>query len=238
VAATTAVPDRPPGRADLAIAGALCIALIVVLGVIAVALGVILRPIAIVAGAIGWVLAFALRTPVILLAIRLRGSPERAQPIIVGASGPAEETVRLVVLLAIGRTVSDAVSIGLGWAGIEVLYSLVNGIALMQLATRTDAEADRAKAFLPSQSMLSANAPWWGVVERAWASFLHLGFTLSVAAQPILFIGTAIVHSLTNLGFLRVMRQRGLATAELAGLVVGVIVLGIGIWLAGGLPPS
>ncbi len=181
------------------------------------------------AGAGGWLLALILRTPIGLVGMKVTGSTERTQGWVVASSGPLEEAVRLAVLLLVGRDLSTALWIGLGWASIEVLYAIANGFALAALAERTDPEAEQAKAMLPP-SAFSGTGPLWGVVERAWASALHIGFTLILAAMPLAVLVTAPVHSLVNVAALRLMERRGLLVVSLAGLVVGAAALGIG-WL-------
>lgn len=179
------------------------------------------------AGAGGWVLALLLRAPVGLLGMHLAGSPERAQRWVVASSGPLEEAVRLAVLLLVGRELGTALWIGLGWATIEVLYSIGNGFAVAALAERTDPEAERARAMLPPAA-LSSSSPLWGVVERAWASALHIGFTLMLAAVPLLVVVTAPLHTAINVGVLWLARRRGLLVVTVAGVVLAAAVLAIG----------
>ena len=88
------------------------------------------------AGAAGWLVALLLRTPIGLVGIRITGSTERTQNWVTASSGPLEEGVRLSALLLVGRELSTALWIGLGWAAIEVLYAIVNGFALAALALR------------------------------------------------------------------------------------------------------
>jgi hypothetical protein len=185
---------------------------------------------ALVAGAAGWVVALLLRAPVGLVGVRITGSPERAQRWVVASSGPLEESVRLAVLLLVGRDLGTALWIGLGWAAIEVLYAIANGFAIEALSRRTDPEAERARALLPPAAV-SASGPWWGVVERIWATALHLGFTLVLAAVPALVVVTAAVHSAINVAFLWLARHRGPLLTTLAGLAAGGAVLLAGLWL-------
>jgi hypothetical protein len=182
------------------------------------------------AGAAGWLLALLLRAPVGLLGMHLAGSPERAQRWVVASSGPLEEAVRLAVLLLVGRDLGTALWIGLGWASIEVLYSIGNGFAMAALAERTDPEAEQARALLPPAA-LSSSSPLWGVVERAWASALHIGFTLMLAAVPLLVLLTAPLHTAINVGVLWLVRRRGLPLVTVAGIVTAGAVLGIGWFL-------
>jgi hypothetical protein len=181
------------------------------------------------AGAAGWLLALVLRTPVGLVGMKVTGSTETTQAWVVASSGPLEEATRLAVLLLVGRDLSTALWVGLGWASIEVLYAIANGFALAALAERTDPEAERAKAMLPPSAMGGA-APLWGVVERAWASALHIGFTLILAALPLAVLLTAPVHSLVNVAALRLARNRGMVAVSIAGIALGAATLGIG-WL-------
>lgn len=182
------------------------------------------------AGAAGWFVALLLRTPVGLAGLRITRSPERTQRWLVASSGPLEEAVRLAVLLLIGRDLSTALWVGLGWASIEVLYSMVNGFAIAVLAERTDPEAEQAKAMLPP-SAFSSSGPLWGVVERAWASALHIGFTLVLAAAPMAVLVTAPLHTLVNVGALRLLKERSIALVSVAGLLVGALVLAVGFAL-------
>ena len=176
-----------------------------------------------VAGALGWLIALVLRTPVGLVGFRITGSTERAQRWVVASSGPLEESLRLAVLLLIGRDLATALWVGIGWATIEVLYAIGNGFAVEQLSRRTDPDAEAARAMLPPAA-LAASGPWWGVAERAWASALHIGFTLMLAAVPFLVIVTAGVHSAVNVAFLWLVRHRGMALTTAAGIATGAAV--------------
>ena len=185
---------------------------------------------ALLAGAAGWIVALVLRAPVGLLGVRVTRSNERAQRWVVASSGPLEESVRLAVLLLVGRDLGTALWIGLGWAAIEVVYAIVNGFAVEALSRRTDPEAERARALLPPAA-LSGSAPWWGVAERFWATALHIGFTLILAAIPVLVVVTAAVHSAINVAFLWLVGHRGLLLTTLAGLATGGGILVLGLWL-------
>lgn len=224
-------PDAAVLRRQLVLAIPFVIAVPIVLGLIAVALGIELRVGALLVGALGWFIALVLRAPVAVVALRSRPDRTSSQEIITASSGPLEEVVRLVAVLLIGRDVDTAFSIGLGWAAIEVLYSIVNGFAVTALAGRTDPEAEQARQLLPPAA-LSASGAWWGVVERVWASLLHIGFTLIVAAQPVLVIATAIVHSATNLVLMRELRAgRSIAVVNAGGAMLAATVLVVGILL-------
>lgn len=196
----------------------------IALGAVAVAVGVTLEPLAILAGLVGWSLALVLRAPVAVGADRLVGR-ERARRAVVLASGPAEELVRLAAILILGPSVPIAVSLGLGWAAVEAVYALVNGAAVLALLGRDDPEAERVRAMLPSDAMTSPSAPLWGIVERVWASVLHIGFTLLVAAAPPLVLATTVAHSATNVAFVRLARVWPLARVQLAGAAWALVVL-------------
>jgi hypothetical protein len=181
-------------------------------------------------GAAGWLIAFLLRTPVGLIATRTGGSEDRAQSIVVLSSGPLEEGVRLVAVLLVGRDLATALWLGLGWASIEVLFAIVNGLALAGLSERTDPEAERVRALLP-KTAFDSSAAAWGVVERAWASALHIGFTLVIAWAPIAVLLTAPVHSAVNIGFLRAAKRYPVAIVSISGAVVGAAFLAVGVLL-------
>jgi YhfC intramembrane metalloprotease len=147
-------------------------------------------------------------------------------PWIVAASGPCEEGTRLVVLLLVGRTFPIALSVGLGWTAIEVVYTIVNGLAVASLLGRTDEKARQAQALLTSlyttrglTNMLTPSAPFLGVMERISASALHIGFTLLLAWQPLLVLATIPLHSATNFIALRLLRRSAVLTEVVVALI-------------------
>ena len=112
---------------------------------------------------------------------------------------------------------------------------MVQAVAMAQLMGRTDEKALQARAALAAQGMdrATADAPVVaGAIERISASALHIGFTLLLAAQPLLVLLTIPAHSLTNLISLRLMRRSlfwmevFLALAGIAALVAGGFVFG------------
>ena len=185
-----------------------------------------------IAGALGWMIALALRTPVILAAARILGSPQRAMPVIIAASGPAEETVRVIAVLLLGRDPLTALWLGLGWATIEVAYTYVNVLAVAQLVARNDPKSQQALEMLPPIA-LSAQSPWWSAVERAGVTALHIGFTLIVAVVPILFLLTAVIHSAFNLGITNIAKKWSFVAIEGTVCLIGAVVLVVGLVMAG-----
>lgn len=181
-------------------------------------------------GALGWVGALFLRGPLAAILSQTMKDDERVKTLIVGSSGPIEEGVRLVLLLWIGRSFSDAAAIGIGWAAVEVVYTVVTGFITLSLMRRTDPEAMEARKLLEAQGMIRETGPWLGIVERIGATALHIGFTFIVAWRPVAAIGTAILHSATNMTLIRTFRERPVAT-ELALLAGGLAVFAIGIAL-------
>lgn len=183
-------------------------------------------------GALGWWLALILRLPLIL-ALKDK-PPERSKTPIILASGPAEELVRLGLLLWLGMNLDTAFSLALGWAGLEVVYAIVQGFALVQLSRRHDDKAEEAKALLRLQGMdqaLQASAPFWGIAERFSANAIHLAFTLLLLASPFLVVLTAPLHSGMNLLFMRMLR-RSLPATQLALMALAALLLLLSLWLA------
>ncbi|HET8907637.1 MAG TPA: hypothetical protein VFN11_11800 [Ktedonobacterales bacterium] len=192
--------------------------------------GVSLSWLAIGAGALGWYVAFVLRTPVVLIARLALRTPERMQPWIVAASGPAEESVRLITLLLVGSALPIALSVGLGWTTIEIVYTIINTLAIAWLLRRTDDRSRRSLALLRSMglgNLLSPTAPALSVIERIAVSGLHIGFTLLIAWQPLLVLVTIPLHSVANLVSLRLLRRSAVLSA------VGWVLIGAAILLAG-----
>jgi hypothetical protein len=179
-------------------------------------------------GAVGWLVALALRGPVALLVRQLQVPEERAKYWIGAASGPAEEGVRVVLLLLIGASFRQALWLGFGWATIEVLYTIMSGVLLASLLGRTDAEAEKAREFLQSQGLLRESGAVYGVIERIGATALHIGYTLLVAWHPLIAVVTAIMHSAVNLVTVRLARH-SLALTEAIIVVAGIVTFLLGL---------
>ena len=218
-------------RRTLVRAAPLAVAAPVVIGLVLVAWGARLEPMWVGVGALGWIVALALRAPVAIVAARLAGAPEPAQPWIVAASGPLEELVRLGLVLVASQGLDRALSIGLGWAAIEVVYAVANGAAMAMLIGRTDSEADRIRAMIPIAGALEPSALWWGAFERWWASVLHIAFSVILAARPVLVLFNIVAHSATNLVLLRVGKRLTLARFQLAGATWATLLAVLAAWL-------
>ncbi|QAV21792.1 hypothetical protein PC41400_24665 [Paenibacillus chitinolyticus] len=184
--------------------------------------GVTVKPVLL--GAAGWIIALALRGPVSLLAARMPA--EKGRLLLVSSSGPLEELVRLVTLLIAGLTIGSAASIGIGWAAIEIVYTLVSLFAVASLSKRTDEKAMQAKAMLEAQGTYGAH-PAWGLIERVFVSAYHIGAALCIARYPWSVAVLIPLHSLLNLAVLAVAK-RSLAQAEAVAAFVGTTVLAIG----------
>ena len=165
-----------------------------------------------------------LRNPVALLAKAIPATSKHVTTIVVASSGPCEELVRLAVVLLLGRAFPMALSIGLGWAAIEVVYAIINGFVTLSLFRRDDEKAHQARAMLNAP-------PFMGVVERISASAIQIGFTLLLAWQPLLVIFTIPPHSSANFMTLFLVR-RSVVLAELCVAVIGIVVLlaGLGVF--------
>jgi len=180
-------------------------------------------------GAAGWMVALMLRQPVALVASKTT-SRERAATIVGWFSGPAEELTRLVLVLVVIRSFDQAIWAGFGWATIEVLLVMVNGLAIAGLLTKDDPKSLEARELLAAQGMLGTQHLLWGLLERLSATALHLGFTLMLFAQPWLVLVTLPLHSVTNMLMAR-YAKKNLALAELGLAVIGAIVCVVGLQL-------
>lgn len=191
---------------------------------------VTLHPSAILIGAVGWLVALALRAPVSVVLLKVLKVPERVQPWVVAASGPLEEAVRIGALILVGRSFTQAMSIGLGWAAIEVVYTVITAVVTLSLLQRTDEQALQARAAMDAMGLLRPTGPALGVLERISASALHIGFTLVLAWSFWLVPVTMAVHSAVNLILIRTFKRAPLLS-ELALLIVGAATLLTGLAL-------
>lgn len=180
-------------------------------------------------GAAGWVVALVLRQPFALLAVRLVGQ-KRAGTIVGWLSGPAEELVRLALVILLLSSVPAAAWAGFGWGAVEVLFTIGNAIAIAAMMTRTDAKSVEARELMRDLGMTAPQAAGWGVLERVSAMALHLGFTLLLFAEPWLVILTIPVHSATNMIAVRFAKTH-LAATELALAVFSGAVLAVAVIL-------
>ena len=140
----------------------------------------------------------------------------------------------MLAVLLLSPALPGALSIGLGWAAVEVVFTIINGMAVIRLLQRNDQQAKEARHLLEAQGALTSAAPWLGVVERLFASLLHIGFTLALTAAPILVLIAAPLHSAVNILAMRLVPRLGVILSLLA--VVSSIVLAGGLLLMGALP--
>ncbi|MGO4501012.1 YhfC family glutamic-type intramembrane protease [Paenibacillus sp. 2RAB27] len=176
-------------------------------------------------GALGWFIALMLRGP--LSALVMRMPQERAKNIIVASSGVLEESARLVLLAVTSASSSWAISIGQGWAAIEVIFVMVNIVIIATLANRTDEKALQAKQLLEAQGTIQAS-PLWGILERIWASAFHIGCTLIVAFYPWSVMLLIPLHSSVNMITVKlVARSIGRSSLFIAAIGITTIIVGI-----------
>lgn len=178
-------------------------------------------------GALGWVIALVLRIPVTLVVRKL--PKDKMEKIIIGSSGPLEEGVRLVLLLVTGLSFHWAASVGQGWAAVEVLYTVIAGMAQTSLMTRTDDKAVEARAILEQQfGGQKTTNPLYGLWERICGSAFHISCTLLIAWLPWFAIITAILHSAYNIFLLRVSK-RSINAGAVLNLVISGVISGVAI---------
>ncbi|WP_051914733.1 hypothetical protein [Thermorudis peleae] len=206
------------------------LALVLLPFVVAVAFAVLGQPLLLsrwLLGVVGWLVALALRGPVILLVRRLA---QRAQQwAVIAASGPAEELVRLAVVRYWAASLPAAINVGQGWAGIEVWYAALSLVLTTRILRRQDEQAQSVRQALAELGLLQAS-PAFGLIERLAATAFHIGCTLLLAASPWWVLLTVPLHSALNLLVMRLIR-RSVALAEALALVVGLLVGVIG-WLS------
>ncbi|GAA0320486.1 hypothetical protein GCM10008967_08800 [Bacillus carboniphilus] len=182
-------------------------------------------------GILGWVIALFLRGPIALVAHHFL-SEKKASTLVVLSSGPLEEIVRFIVLAITVSTFSYSLSIGQGWAAIEVLYAIVSGFMTLQVLRGTDEKAQQAKEILEKQGMNMNINPLLGVWERIFASGFHIGATLLIAHSTWLLFILIPLHSLLNLSVVYLMK-RSMAYAQILVTAVGTLALLAG-WLIWG----
>lgn len=178
-------------------------------------------------GALGWFIALMLRGPV--SAIVMKMPKDKAKNVIIISSGVLEESTRLVLLALTSVASSWAISIGQGWAAIEVVFVIINVIVIYSLGKRTDEKAMEAKELLEAQGTLHVS-PVWGVLERIWASLFHIGCTLIVAHYAWTLVLLIPLHSSLNWFGVR-LAARSVGISNLFIAAVSVLTLTTGLML-------
>lgn len=176
-------------------------------------------------GATGWTIALFLRGPLSVLVKKM--PKQRATTIVAAASGPFEEGVRVAVLLSTALSYPWAISLGQGWAAVEVVFTLINGVVLSLLLQRTDEKAMQVKEILQAQGSVNLS-PLWGVAERVAASAFHIGATLIIASNPWLVVLMMPVHTGFNLSAMHLVKK-SIPVAEAFMGIVGVIAMVLGL---------
>ena len=179
-------------------------------------------------GVLGWTIALLLRTPMLLLTFRLTHNVK--EQVVAAMAGPAEEVVRLLAVLFLQANFASAFSLGLGWATIEVLYTLVAGFSTVKILSRGGVGAlQLKKRFLDTGQTVPATV-YSGVIERLSATALHIGFTLLLAYHPLLILVTLPLHSVVNVSAITLNNRSALATQTLIALF-GITTLLVGLKL-------
>jgi hypothetical protein len=176
-------------------------------------------------GVLGWIVALFLRAPISAAVMKL---PKKTGGIMIASSsGPLEEGVRFALLAVTTSAFGWSLSLGQGWAAIEVVFTIINVIAIANLSTKTDEKSMQAKEMLKASGNINAS-PLWGVVERLSASALHIGATLLIAKHPWMVAVMIPVHTLTNLGIVS-LGKKSIAVSELVMGVIGFAILIAGL---------
>jgi hypothetical protein len=174
-------------------------------------------------GVLGWSVALFLRPPLMMLIARL--THDVKEKTVAAMAGPTEESVRLGIVLFLQANFASAISLGLGWATIEVIYTLISGFTTVVILSQGGVGAwQLKKRFLDSGQTVPATV-YAGIVERLSATALHIGFTLLLAYHPLLILITLPLHSLVNVGAITLNNRSALATQTLLALVGGVTLL-------------
>ncbi|WP_051348749.1 hypothetical protein [Peribacillus kribbensis] len=177
-------------------------------------------------GILGWWIAYLLRIPISLVLMKIQGGKQPKG--IIYFSGILEESVRLIILVLTGSAIQKTLSIGQGWAFIEVVFAIVNLLALNNLAAKTDEKSMQAKEMLSAAGMKMDGSPFWGAFERIFASAFHIGSTLIIAWNPWMVLVMIPVHTFYNMAVTYIMK-RSIAYMELASAVFGSVVFILGL---------
>ena len=184
-------------------------------------------------GAAGWLAAMALRVPAgAFIASRM---PKQAAPTLTfpaWISGPAEELIRLLLVLFGVHGFGSLLWAGFGWGTVEVVSTLVTAVGVRRLLLDPSAKAAEARRGLVSMGWLQyvqSLVPVLGAVERAAVSLLQIGFTLLLDWNPWLVLVTMPAHSALNLRAVQLIKRRSVLLMETIVMVVGAAAFALGL---------
>ena len=179
-------------------------------------------------GVLGWSVALLLRGPLAVLTVRL--SHDLREKVVAAMAGPAEESMRLAAIVFLQVNFAGAISLGLGWATIEVIYTLISGFSTVMILSQDGVGAWQLRKRFEDSGLTVPATVYSGIVERISATALHIGFTLLIAYHPLLILITLPLHSLVNVGAITLMNRSALATQMLVAFF-GITVLLTGLKL-------
>lgn len=170
-------------------------------------------------GAAGWMAALILRGPVAVIGHRLL-SEHRAKILLLSISGLFEEGIRVLLILSFAAPLPWALSFGLGWAAIEILFTVLNGFIQTVILRRNDKQSKQLLMAMERQGINVNISPLIGVVERIFASAFHIGASLLAAYEPLLILALMPMHSSLNLAAMLTLK-RSMAWAQTIVAAVG-----------------
>lgn len=181
-------------------------------------------------GLLGWSIALVLRVPLMVLTQRL--SQDAKEQTIAAMAGPAEESVRLLGVWLLQANFASALSLGLGWATIEVLYTVISGFGSAIILSQGGMGAWQLRKRFQETGLTVPATVYTGILERLSATAIHIGFTLLLAYHPLLILITLPLHSLVNVSALNLSKRSAVATqAVVAFLGTATLLVGIKLFL-------
>lgn len=184
-------------------------------------------------GAAGWLVSVALRAPAgAFVSSRMpkRAAATLTLPALI--SGPAEELIRLLLVLFGVHGFGSLLWAGFGWGTIEVVSTLVTAVGVRRLLldpSERAAEARRGMVSIGWLQYAQSLVPVLGAVERAAVSLLQIGFTLLVGWNRWLVLVTMPAHSALNLRAVHLIKRRSVILMETIVVVVGAVAFALGL---------
>lgn len=182
-------------------------------------------------GALGWLAAYFLRIPVSILLTKSSITLEHIDFLAVASSGFLEESIRLFIILIIGRDLNSCYSIGLGWGGAEIAYTVVASYAINQIMQRDDEESVKQQIALKEAGMIHPWGDFLGVIERIFATAFHVGSTLLIGKWLWSTGINTILHSCLNIFVDKIASSKPI-TAQITIAVFGGLFFITGIQLS------
>jgi hypothetical protein len=164
-------------------------------------------------GAMGWSIALALRIPLAAPFAAWFTTTERRRWWSIAMSGLCEEPVRALAVHHAQAQLAAVLSIGVGWAAVELLHIVISAQLDLAFARRGSLGGERLRKLLDQAHGRGSDAVLWGGIARASAICYHVAAGVWLARSIAMLPAVVVLHCGFNAGVSALSRKSRFATA-------------------------